>query len=402
MDRDDSHLYHANGTPYWDGDIVDKQGLYRADGVPANYQDFVQRYWTEPPEEWAKQFPEYEGYTPPPIRIIDIQQLAAEKLIKTRGTRHSPEIEQSIREIGQLLEPARSTLLDELEVSYYGLPTLNGYAYRTLSGKRGIVLHAGLMEILSHLGKFMGWILKTNKSAMVYDCEDVKLTAKVVALAEYICSGADQGRTSELFEALPEKFEFGSALLAQIWAEPIRDAQVRWIVAHECAHHFLGHIEILEDDLKRCHGHPDCKHYQLRRQLELEADRDASELIVKLSEKNRQFNLYAVYLLLTFLCFTDAISPIDYENSTHPPAIHRLVAFRRNVTERSIDITGPVDYFEQGLSMSEDGNLNWGWKKREEYAAASIWEKYLDACVASHQYPHKSQMKLQFPPGLGL
>jgi hypothetical protein len=68
--KDDGFLYLANGNCYMKGDEdeANEIGLFHANGEPANYQDFVDRYCTEPPSKWASQFSEYKGNVPQLMR----------------------------------------------------------------------------------------------------------------------------------------------------------------------------------------------------------------------------------------------------------------------------------------------------------------------------------------------
>ena len=101
-----------------DEDDVNENGLFRADGKPATLEDFTKRYWTEPPEKWAKQFPEYSEYSPPPMRFIDDRQTSAEHLINRKMQIRATEIETIIQEISIPLKNQDKKLCESIIAIY--------------------------------------------------------------------------------------------------------------------------------------------------------------------------------------------------------------------------------------------------------------------------------------------
>lgn len=323
MNSDDCVLYHSDGTPYWDGDPVDANGLFTANGKPARFGDFVQRYWSDPPPEWAKQFEEYATWSPSPRRWLDLEQASAERLLADGGKSPNAKIAAKLATLKGFVPPQHRYMLDEIEVLFYGLPTLNGYASLNPLGHRCIVLHAGVVLSLTYLGTFISRVLSPRANR-------AQLSISLSELADYIGSGGSRGILKGALEpTLPGTMEDAHAGLTSLKAAMIRDMQLTWIVAHECAHHLCGHLESLQRDITRCSYRPDVEHMALRRKYELEADRAATDLV-----RRADVDLGQVIILFMFLMFTDEVLNVQYdEMSTHPITSSRLEALRHHIAD---------------------------------------------------------------------
>jgi hypothetical protein len=333
-DRDDSSLYLSDGCYYMDGDQneANLNGLFRANGQPATLEDFTERYWGEPPEEWAKQFPEYDGYTPPPMRFIDNRHSSAEELIDRRAQIRATEIETIITDISGPLTITDKNICKTIIAIYEGLPTLNGYAFYDASKNRYISVHAGLILTLSHLCYCIAQDNQSKKSGIdtIYDT--------LASVANYIYSfGQHDDIESTQNIPLPYSEEYADYMITKIMSTIFREPQERWVVAHECAHHICGHLEIIEQELeKNNYATPNREHFKLKHKFEFEADRVGVDLIsLAPSKQGLEFDLRSIDSLLSFLAIYDDIFKIKYDDySTHPPTKARLTQFREYVRDR--------------------------------------------------------------------
>lgn len=151
---------------------------------------------------------------------------------------------------------------------------MNGYASYTVNKDRYIVLHAGIKVILSRLGTFISNIVWRRSRMADFDTLKVSL----ISLAKFVGSKGLDGSLvgAWLPQSVDHAEEIASSFIDGIQSITIRETQIKWILAHECAHHNFNHLEKIEIDLHRCNNIKDAEHYRLRQELEFEADLKAS------------------------------------------------------------------------------------------------------------------------------
>jgi hypothetical protein len=332
--EDDGWLYHASGMYYMDGDEVDEKGLFLPNGKPADLNDFKERYYTEPPENWAKQFPEYDNYTLSQIVVKDNKQLEAEELIKRGEKVRSKELESNLIMLKPYLNKNQNNILGSIRVYIKGLPTLNGFATYSQKGERYIVLHAGLDVILSNLGTFISNMV-WRKDHMV---NEKKPGPSLISLAKFIGSYGVNGSIAGAWE--PQSADnaegIANAFIDQAQSIFVRETLIQWILAHECSHHIFKHLYRIEEDLKRCHNAADTEHYSLRQELEFDADLKAIDLVLKMENIHltKQARIEVIDHLLVFMCFVDIVLKEKYsEKSTHPSSMDRLLLYRKYIDQ---------------------------------------------------------------------
>lgn len=350
--RDDSYLYLADGYYYMDGDEdnVNVYGLFRADGQPATLEDFKKRYWTEPPAKWASQFPEYKNYKLSPIKVIDDKQAEAERLIREGYIIRNKKLESDLLKLRPFLNKDQVHILDSIKVYNKGLSSLNGYA-GSEDGERYIVLHAGLDVILSQLGTFISNIV-WRKSHMT---DPNILGSSMISLAKFIGSYGKSGEIEGAWkpQTADKAEEIASAIKDALYSIQIRNAQVQWILAHECSHHIFGHLEQIEKDKKRCNNTMDLEHYSLRQRLEFEADREATKILLNNEEINLTLEsiISVIDHLLSFMCFADSVLKIEYnDRSTHPSSKSRLNAYRKYIHESGNELSNNIYFWQSYLN----------------------------------------------------
>lgn len=341
---------------YWDGDFVDENGLFLGDGTPATFQDFIENYYSLPPENWASQFPEYNDYKPTPLTWNDSALISNDELIEAGGDIFDQEAKEFIDKIIDVIDIEKANILKQVKVLKRGLPTLNGYASKNSSGERCIVLHAGLEIALSKMNGFIYRLLYHNDGI-----NDTMFRLDLTKLANFIGSYGIDGLPTEAFApATWDSVELVDAAHTHLNTIIYRRGQLLWIIAHECAHHIFNHLEIIENDLERCNFECDLSHYNLRQELEIEADAYATEIVLKTREYTSNGLFSLVDFFLSFMSFVDSVLGIQYSTmSTHPSSYRRLLKFRK-------------DFMDLGYKISSE---------------AQQWENYITGIAKAHP-PH--------------
>jgi hypothetical protein len=210
--------------------------------------------------------------------------------------------------------PEEHLILNEIKIEYTGTPQFSSTSGYTKNNLRYIQISAGVEQILSNFSSLLFEFLFYEGENFA---ESIVLSNKFMSLATTLRTGDVQGsRKPAIDPDFLENYDFNSAIVNAYYSDNFKNSLLKFIVAHECAHHLLGHFE--NNNNKKIQE-------DYRRQIELDADQKAIELIVKCDDQNAQFNLYTIMAWLAFLYTLDRIYGSCNFNSLHPSTEKRFL-----------------------------------------------------------------------------
>ena len=228
-------IIHENGEAFYDGDDVEKSGLYLRAGPKASLNDFYLLMSVAPPLEWMKQFSDIDirsdlrdsGYT----TLTSHLEFAGREFPATHKKGDIEVLESWARPfIGALLK------ISSMECSIIIRPepfnNLNGYAKYEKDNEYIVGIHAGVVNIHAILGYVLSlWIYSENTNS---DLDFDHFKEILSGLYRYVWDGGEQ-------LVLPKFFVKNEDTYKAFYGFDLSNFMSIMILSHEIAHIKLGH-----------------------------------------------------------------------------------------------------------------------------------------------------------------
>lgn len=234
-----------------------------------------------------------------------------------------------------LIKLSEVTLEHSLHFEYMYIDDFNAFAIRAPNGHSAIIINSRLIESINMLNSvIVDYLIKSDfskaGSLIKYDvlifCQTlVNLTLGYATHPDYI----------KIWEE-----NYCNDPMKYFLTETLGTTQLAFIIAHELAHHALGHTTSTYNRSLGSANECDYPCYSRSQEQELEADRMASQIFIEYFNRYSQPSMYSskfaidkdvfigpILLMVYLECLENGskgyLANRSYKNDSHPPALLR-------------------------------------------------------------------------------